>query len=247
MVTLTKNVENRFQEHLKKYQGVVKRAIDNDINERDTVKIVTSMLSYLMGYDKFEEITSELAIRKTFCDLAIRIDHKVKLIIEVKSVGTELKDNFVRQAVNYGANAGVDYVVLTNGHEFRLYKVVFSKPIDHRLIYEFNLLDLNGRKQADLEKLYYLTRESIIRKSLDNLAVQKTTLCKYFIAQTVQSNEIVNCIRRVMQRSAPGTRITNEEIAKILANDVLKREVVESDKAKDAKKRIVQLSEFSKN
>ena len=247
MTNIPKNAERRLQENLRKYQTVVKRAIDNDVNERDTVLIVTSMLDYLMGFDKFEEITSEMAIRKTYCDLAIRIDHKVKLIIEVKSVGSELRDTFVRQAVNYGANAGVDWVVLTNGHEFKLYKVIFSKPIDHRLIHEFNLLDLSVRKKDDLEKLYYLTRESIMRKSLDDLAVQKKTLCKYFIAQAVQSNEIVNSVRRVLQRSAPGTRITNEEIHKILINDVLKRDVVESDKAKEASKRLVQLDQYTKN
>jgi len=57
--------------------------------------IVTDMLAEIYGYDKYSEVTRELAIRGTYCDLATRIDGKFQMLIE--------------------ANQGVECVALSNG------------------------------------------------------------------------------------------------------------------------------------
>ena len=56
-------------------------------------------------------------------DLAIKVDGKLALLIEVKAIGLELKDGHVKQAVDYAANQGCDWVVLTNGMIWRVYKL----------------------------------------------------------------------------------------------------------------------------
>ena len=81
------------------------------------------MLAEIFGYDKYSEITSEHAIRSTFCDLAVKLDGAVQLLLEVKAIGLEPKDQYVKQAVDYAANLGVDWVVLTNAENWRIYKV----------------------------------------------------------------------------------------------------------------------------
>jgi len=75
------------------------------------------------------EVTSEHAIKGTYCDLAIKIENTLQTLIEVKAIGLELKDNHVKQAGDYAANQGVTWVVLTNGIVWRIYKVTFEKPI----------------------------------------------------------------------------------------------------------------------
>jgi len=102
-------------------------AKDRDINESDTVVIITDMLSNVFGFDKYAEITSELAIRGTFCDLAIKVDGNVKYLIEVKANGLDLKESHLRQAVGYGAQHGIQWVVLTNGIVWELYKFAFRQ------------------------------------------------------------------------------------------------------------------------
>lgn len=47
------------------------------------------MLAELFGYDKYHEVTRELCIRGTFCDLATRIEGKFQMIIEVKAIGLD--------------------------------------------------------------------------------------------------------------------------------------------------------------
>ena len=112
----------------------VRRQGRRDVGESDTVTIVTDMLAEIFGYDKYSEITSEHAIKGTYCDLAIKLEGGNQSIIEVKAVGLGLKDQHVKQAVDYAANQGVEWVVLTNGVTWRVYKVFFVRPIDHELV-----------------------------------------------------------------------------------------------------------------
>lgn len=58
--------------------------------------IVSDMLAEVFGFDKYSEVTRELCIRGTYCDLAVRIDQKLRFLIEVKAIGTELKDQHVK-------------------------------------------------------------------------------------------------------------------------------------------------------
>ena len=53
------------------------------------------MLADLFGFDKYTEITSEQAIRGTYCDLAVKLEGKIKYLVEVKAIGLMLKDNQV--------------------------------------------------------------------------------------------------------------------------------------------------------
>jgi hypothetical protein len=61
----------RVSENLKRYQDVISNLKKRDANESDTVTAVADILEAIFGYDKYEELTSEYAIRGTYCDLAI--------------------------------------------------------------------------------------------------------------------------------------------------------------------------------
>src|SRR5690606_26386826 len=110
-------------------QPILAAVKSRDIGEADTVTIVKDLLADVFGYDKYAELTSEYSIRGTFCDLATKIDGALQTLIEVKAIGLELKDHHVKQAIDYAANQGVDWVLLTNGVQWRVYHVIFAKPI----------------------------------------------------------------------------------------------------------------------
>ena len=126
MVTIPAKVKDRLTAGIKRFQPIVKKAKDKDINESDTVTIISDILSEVFGYDKYTEITSEFAIKKTFCDLAIKIDGTPKLLIEAKAAGLDLKEQHIKQAVDYGSNAGIEWVVLTNSVIWRIYNISFG-------------------------------------------------------------------------------------------------------------------------
>ena len=55
------------------------------------------------------------------------MDGKIEYLIEVKAIGLSLKENHLRQALGYGANNGIPWVVLTNGLVWELYRIKFEK------------------------------------------------------------------------------------------------------------------------
>jgi hypothetical protein len=231
-------IAERLASGLKQFQPVVKSAKARDVNEADTAVIVTDMLCYLFGYDKYSELTSEFAVRSTFCDLAIKVDGKVQTLIEVKAIGSELKDNHTRQAVDYAANEGVEWVVLTNAAHWQVYKVVFSKPVDHELVVEMDIEGLSHRNDEDVAKLYLLAKEGWAKSALDEFDSQRQALSRYSIAAAVLSEPTVRLIRRQLRRISKDVKIDPEQIQQVLATEVLKREVLEGERAEEAKRRL---------
>lgn len=238
MSSVPGRVSDRLSSGLKKFQPIAQSAKQRDVNESDTVIIVTDMLSELFGYDKYSEITSEFAIRGTFCDLATKLDGHVQCIIEVKAIGTELKENHIKQAVDYAANQGVDWVALTNAAHWKIFKVNFTKPICQELVLEFDVLSLNSKKAEDIECLFLMAKEGFIRSALSEFNTQKQALNRFFIAATILTDPVLDVVRRELRRMSPDVKIDTEQIHAVLVQEVLKRDVIEGDKAEEARKKV---------
>jgi hypothetical protein len=221
---------------LKKFQPILEDAKKRDVNESDTVTIVADILSDLFGYDKYSEVTSEFAIRSTYCDLAVKLEGKLTVLVEVKAIGSELKDPQIKQAVDYAANQGCDWTVLTNGITWQVYQVTFGKPIDTMMVLELDLLALNPRKGDDVDLLANLSREAWSKSNLEELAIQKQALSRFTIAAVLLSEPIRLLVRREIRRISADVKVDIDDILRVLTQEVLKRDVIEGDKAEGAKK-----------
>lgn len=242
MAQIAKRVQERLAGSIKRFQPIIENAKSRDVNESDTVIIVTDMLSEMFGYDKYAEVTSEHAIRGTFCDLAIKLDGRIPLLIEVKAIGLELKEQFVKQAVDYAANLGTDWVVLTNGDHWRVYRVNFVKPIEQELVYEFIVGALDAKNEDDLSDLFRLSREGWNKSALGEYHTQRQALSRFSMAAIVTSDAVLDVVRRELRRMSPDVKIDVEQIRHVLEHEVLKREVVEGEKAAEAKKKLSRAS-----
>jgi hypothetical protein len=236
-MTLSAKFTKRINANLKRYQGVVAQIKKKDANESDTVTVITDILQDIFGYDKYADITSEYAIRGTYCDLAILDDHKkTRFLVEAKAVSVTLNVNHIKQALDYGANAGISWVMLTNSERWMLYKIKFGKPIDKELVAEFNLLDINPKSEKELELLFVLSKEgqekSIIEDFYTNIQIKN----KFIIGCLLNSEEVYSLIRKTMRKLFGDVKITNQEIADIVVKDIIKREITDSEESKKAKK-----------
>src|ERR1043166_6132049 len=178
-------VAERLAAGLKRFQPIFASAKSRDVNESDTSMIITDVLAEVFGYDKYSEVTRELTIRGTHCDLATRIDGKFQMLIEVKAVGLDLRDAHAKQAVDYAANQGVEWVALTNGVIWKVFRVIFSKPIETEIVLEFDFLTLNHKSPAHLESLYLLTRESMMKSGLYAYHDHLQATNKFYLAAVV--------------------------------------------------------------
>jgi predicted type IV restriction endonuclease len=238
MTAVPKRVADRIVAGLKRYQPILASAKSRDVGESDTVTIVKDMLADIFGYDKYSELTSEYAIRGTYCDLATKIDGALQTLIEVKAIGLDLKDHHVKQAIDYAANQGVDWVLLTNGQTWRVYHVIFAKPIGQELIVDIDMGSMSARSASDIETLYLWCKEGWQKSVLGEYRDQRQALSRFTIAAVLQSDAVVSVIRRELRRLSPDVRIEVDEIQSVLLNEVLKRDVVEGDQAADAKKKL---------
>jgi len=235
-VPIPKKVADRLAGGLKRFKPVVEAAKDRDVNESDTSMIVTDMLAEIFGFDKYAEVTWEYAIRGTYCDLATKIDGQLQTLIEVKAVGIGLRENHVKQAVDYAANQGVEWVILTNGQHWKVFSVSFSKPISADLVLDLDILAMSPSDEDAVEDLFLLSKEGIQRSGLDAYNDQLKVRNKFNLAALILSDPILHTIRRELKRISPDVRISVEEIKAALSHEVIKRDAIEGDKATEAQR-----------
>ena len=237
-MNIPKKAVDRFIKTVPRFQKVLQAAKDRDVNESDTVSIINDIFGEVFGYDKFLEVTSEVAIRGTYCDLALKIDDKVHFLIEAKAIGSELKDAHMRQAVDYGANHGVQWVILTNGIEWRVYRIRFEQPINFDLVCNFDFLSLNPKDEKDQEFLFLLSKEGLSRNARDDFYEKVQSVNRYVIGSLILGEPILAFIRRELKRLSDGIKVEIDEVETIVRTEVLKREVVEGEEADAAKARV---------
>ena len=232
-MTISARVASRITAQLKNYQGILAQAMKKDSSEGDTVVIVTDMISDILGYDKYQNLSSEHAIRGTYVDLMVSTDNKPRFLVEVKAIGTELKDSYIKQVVDYAANKGVDWVVLTNGIIWRIYKVVFAKPIDRVLVCELNALEANSKGPEAIECFGNLSLEAFSKDTLSDWFHEKQITSKFAVAALLLSDEILDSVRLQIRRLSQ-VRVDIDELRSLLTEEVIKRELIDGDEAKSA-------------
>jgi predicted type IV restriction endonuclease len=227
MMPIPKRVIERMQSGLKRMTPIIDQQKTRDVSEADTVTLVKDLLAEVFGYDKYAEVTGEFAIRGTFCDLAIKLESKLSMLIEVKAIGIALDDRHVKQAVDYAANQGVEWVILTNANDWRLYHVIFAKPIDKRLVLEMSLIGLDAKDEDKLEQLFVASKEGFTRGAHVELRDHQEATSRYMLAALLMNNEAVQSVIARELRRVVEVRVENRKLAAILQNEVIKRDAIE--------------------
>lgn len=232
-MAVSKKVTDRITTQLKRYQGVLADAKNRDISESDTVVIIGDLLADAFGYKKYTEITTEFAIRGTYVDLAVKVGEDIRFLVEAKAIGVGLKEKHVKQAIDYAANHGIEWVVLTNGISWRVYKVHFRQPIDKSLVFDLDLLQASPRSPQIAECFGNLSREGFTKSSMTALFQQQQVTSKFSLSAIMLSESMLGALRREIRRLFD-IRIEEDALRLVLETDVLKREMIESDEAKQA-------------
>lgn len=181
------------------------------------------------------------AIRGTFCDLAVKLESKLVELIEVKSAGSILEDRHVKQAIDYASNQGVEWVILTNATLWRLYQVIFAKPIDKRLLVELDLSTVDLKKEDCLEQLFLFTKEGFQKGAHVELRDRQDATSRYILSALLVNNDsVLGAIRRELRRVVD-VMVTDAEVVKVLTDEVIKRDTLEGPPAEAAARRVARV------
>jgi len=232
-MAVSAKVEGRIAAQLKRYQPILEQAKQRDISESDTCLIICDFLSDVLGYKKFDHITTEHNIRGSFVDLAVQTDGTIRFLIEVKAIGIPLKDQHVKQVVDYAANQGTEWVVLTNGAVWRVYRIQFSQPIEKTLICEFDLLSSGPKSPEVIECFGNLSREEFSKETMTEFFNQKEITSKFAIASVLLTEGMIEELRKEIRRLS-GIRVDPEYLLETLSGEVIKRELIDSEEGKIA-------------
>ena len=241
MAAISAKVKTRLLDGIKRFKPIVSKAHDKDVNESDTVAIIMDILSEVFGYDKYSEITSEFAIKKTYCDLALKINGQPRILLEAKAAGLNLKEQHIKQAVDYGSNSGIEWVILTNSVHWMVYRIIFGRPVSAELVYDFDFTQINAKKESDIELLFYLTKEAMSKAgkaSLDEFHSHKQTVNKFVVAQTLLSDPVLDTVRKTIKKISPDAKGTNDELYRIIMDEIIKRDVLDDERTVAAKKMV---------
>ena len=102
--------------------------------------------------------------------------------------------------------------------------------------------DAQSPVEADLELFYLWCKEGWQRSVLGEYHTQKQALSRFFVGAMLQTEPVLEVIRRELRRVSPDVRIDVDQIREVLFNEVIKRDALEGDKAEEARKKIAKAS-----
>lgn len=210
---------DRLKATIKRFQKPLKDLVARDANEGDTRLVVTDFLCDGLGYDKFADLTTEYQVRGEFADYGIRIDKELVAFVETKRAATKLAAKHLRQVEMYAVNEGIEWLILTNGTAWQVYHLTGGLPVVVDLAFQVDLLsDDTATQKANL--LFFLTRESLKRRQIDELWKRTAATSPKSLAKAILSDEVRSAIRRTLKRQT-GQNIDEAEIANVLRESVL--------------------------
>lgn len=218
-----------LKQQLQRFATAFREARDRGANESDTVMYLVKFFEEVLEYDALKgEISKEQSIKDRYCDVALKIDGTVRLLVEAKAASQKvLTDKHIEQAENYASRAGIVWVLLTNGIDWKLYHLTFNEGegIAHDLAFEVNLLEeLEQNAEAAWEKLGLLSRDAVEGEELEAFWEQRKVLSAGSIIRALFTQDVVTVIRRELNRSA-AARLDVEDVAAAI-RDVLSKEAL---------------------
>ncbi len=215
----------RLRAAIRKYHRPLTELVNRDANEGDTRLLVTDFLCDALGFDKYADLTTEYQVKGEFADYGVRIDKDLIAFIEVKRVATKLTTKHLRQIEMYAVNEGVEWMILTNGAHWQVYHLSGGLPVEIDLTLDVNLLgDDTGPRKAD--QLFYLTREALKRRQIDELWKARRAMSPGSLAQALTSAPVIEALRMELRRRTKHNA-DPAEIARLLKTTVIRPECLE--------------------
>ena len=76
------------------------------------------------------------------------------------------------------------------------------------------------------------------KSAIDEYQLQRKALDRYVVGATILSEKILDRIRTELHRVSPDVRIDIDDVRTVIENEVIKRELLEGDKADAAQKTV---------
>jgi predicted type IV restriction endonuclease len=170
-------------------------------NEANTVARLCHFFEEVLGYDRVKEISGETEMKGKYVDLCLKVDDKIRMLVEAKAAAIQLRVRQIDQAKHYATENGYDWALLTNGVEWNLYHISYveDEGIEYTPAFTVSLADTKNLDEAAIN-LALLHRRSIARGELERFWERKSALCACSIGSAVFHESVLRVLRREIRR-----------------------------------------------
>ncbi|MGD9647469.1 MAG: hypothetical protein AB7U73_17275 [Pirellulales bacterium] len=142
------------------------------LGEQNTKASLIEPILEALGWDirDPDEVHREFkpTTRDSPVDYALKLLRKPRLFVEAKGLGENLSDRkWVSQMLGYATMAGVEWCVLTNGNEYRVYNASAPVEAEEKLFRSVRLVESDTAEAVDLLRL--ISRANMEENLLDVL------------------------------------------------------------------------------
>ncbi len=121
------------------------------VGEQNTKSVLIEPMLSALGWNVWDlnEVSREYRHKSQDnpVDYALLLDHSPCLFVEAKALGTALRDRrLASQSIAYAATVGVEWCVLTDGDEYRIYNAHAPVDVDEKL---FRTVTISKAATAD--------------------------------------------------------------------------------------------------
>lgn len=212
----------RVKAAVKKFQKPLADLVARDANEGDTRLLVTDILCDGLGYDKYEDLTTEYQVKVDFADYGVRVDKQLVAFIEVKRCTQTLNQKHLHQVQSYAVNEGVEWMILTNGRVWQAWHMSPGMPVQMDKVLDIDLLSEDSiAKKADA--MFYISRDAFKRHQIDEMWKRAAATSPKSLAKILLSDRIVSEVTKELRRQT-GHKADTAKIEEILKSDVIRPE-----------------------
>jgi hypothetical protein len=224
---------------LKNFLPLIKnlQAKGKSSSEDDARIILNDLLHDVLGYDKYNELRTEMRERNGRLDYAVKLIEgpfakkrdRIDFVIEAKAAHVNLNQNHIDQTLSYCLAQGVDYFVLTNTVKWELYAVSHSKRNPSaKLIHEVNF-----GVQNDIESLtydfYLLSKHAYLSNDWRYVKEHAKATKVEDVVAVLLSDKVIRLVGRELSNIS-GLKIQNDVVKEIIENQIIKSEVEDVNK-----------------
>ncbi len=211
-------IDRETRKAISEARRMIEDIIKEDSNEAETRRRIERIFgSSLMGYKVLRHISREHAVHGVgdteYCDFAIQLtgdkSATPEMFVEIKRVGINLAPKHLKQAASYAINAGCEWVLLTNGKEWKLYHISFAQPPETKLIDSWDIIDNTPVTLA--KKFNLISYKNIKKGGLKRLWEKSNVLTPYNILKLLLSEASIKSLQRGLKRTT-GVVVSPEDV-----------------------------------
>jgi hypothetical protein len=201
-------IDKEFKRKIIDARKMIETVLQLDGNEAETRRRVERIFETVLGYNAFEHLSRERAVKgageSEYVDFVVQFDRSPEaepvIMVELKRVAVDLAIKHLKQVVSYAIDCGCEWVLLTNGREWRLYHVEFGQPPVTKLIEQWNLMTDDISVLA--KKFDIISYKNVKKGGLKKLWEKTSVLSPVNLLTAITSPESINRLRRIIKKNS---------------------------------------------